>query len=108
MASRYGAFARSARSAFYNGGRSFRQHNMNESRSYIPTSQRKSFQCDSYVSKRRAVQTYRMPFHDVVASAKLVSRLAFNSRSCSSLSLCNFLCPQFPFFLCLPGINYML
>eukprot|EP00252_Welwitschia_mirabilis_P027788 TRINITY_DN964_c0_g1_i3.p2 TRINITY_DN964_c0_g1~~TRINITY_DN964_c0_g1_i3.p2 ORF type:complete len:104 (-),score=7.65 TRINITY_DN964_c0_g1_i3:392-703(-) len=85
MASRYSGFTRSARSAFHAGTRnSFRTANSNTPRNHfaVHSQKRRNFENVAQMFRRRGAQSM-VPFHNAVASAKLVSHLAFNSRTCS-------------------------
>nr|ABR16585.1 unknown [Picea sitchensis] len=83
MAARYGAFARSARSAFYSTSNRFRA---SSSTARPPVSSRRAvFEYNSASSRRRCAESM-IPLHNVVASAKLVTHLSVSTRSSRALS----------------------
>nr|ABK23346.1 unknown [Picea sitchensis] len=79
----------SARSTFQSGGNAFRAARGRPASSNTrppSSSDRNPFRNNSTNFRRRCAETM-IPLHDAVAGAKLISHLAVNSRSRSSLSL---------------------
>lgn len=91
MASRYGTFSRSARSAFYSTrSSSFRGRPATSNTrppSYSSSRRNRHLFENQILNSRRRWAESLIPLHNAVASAKLVSHLGFNSRSSGSLSL---------------------